>query len=60
MPEDIAQEVLDAVKEAAVEGKIPCERARQLAGDLGVPIPEVGRALDVLQVKITHCELGCF
>ncbi len=60
MPEDISQEVLDAVKEAAVEGKIACERAQELAGELGVPIPEVGRALDLLQIKIVHCQLGCF
>ena len=60
MPEDVAQEVLDAVKKEAVEGKIPCGRAQELAAELGVPIPEVGRALDLLQIKIVHCQLGCF
>ncbi len=60
MPEDIPEEVIEAVKAAATGGRITCERAREIAGELDVPIPLVGRALDLLQIKITSCELGCF
>jgi hypothetical protein len=60
MPEDIPQEVLEAVKREAVEGKIPCARAQALAEELGVPIPVVGRALDLLKIKIIRGQLGCF
>ena len=60
MPEEIPQEVVEAVKKEAVDGKIPCERAQELAGELGVPIPVVGRALDLLNIKIIRCQLGCF
>ena len=60
MPEDIPEEVIEAVKKEATEDRIPCARAQQLAGELGVPIPLVGRALDLLDIKIVECQLGCF
>lgn len=60
MPEDIPKEVVEAVKAAAADGRMSCARARELAGELGVPVPLVGRALDLLRIKITSCELGCF
>lgn len=60
MPEDIPEKVVDAVKREAVDNRIECERAQELAGELGVPIPVVGRALDLLGIKITRCQLGCF
>ena len=60
MPEDIPERVIEAVKREAKEGRIPCARAQELAGELGVPIPLVGRALDLLEIKIVECQLGCF
>jgi hypothetical protein len=60
MPEDIPEEVLEAVRKEAVDGRLACARAQALAGELGVPIPLVGRALDLLDIKITECQLGCF
>ncbi|MBN2168906.1 MAG: hypothetical protein JW738_06645 [Actinobacteria bacterium] len=60
MPEDIPKEVLEAVKRQARDNKMGCAAAQKLAHDLGVPIPVVGRALDVLGIKIERCQLGCF
>jgi hypothetical protein len=60
VPEDIQAEVIEALKKEATEGRIPCERAQQLAGELGVPLALVGRALDLLEIKIVECQLGCF
>jgi len=60
MPEDVPQKVIDAVKKAAVDNKIDCERAQALAGELGVPMLVVGRALNLLNIKIEQCQLGCF
>jgi hypothetical protein len=60
MPEDIPQKVIDAVKKEAADEKMDCERAQALAGELGVPILTVGRALDLLNIKIVQCQLGCF
>jgi hypothetical protein len=60
MPEDVPERVIEAVKREAKEGRILCARAQELAGELGVPIPLVGRALDLLEIKIVECQLGCF
>ena len=60
MPEDIPEEIIEAVKKEAREGRIQCARAQRLAEELGVPIPVVGRALDLLGIKIVECQLGCF
>ncbi|HEY5493610.1 MAG TPA: hypothetical protein VIK15_03370 [Candidatus Anoxymicrobiaceae bacterium] len=60
MPEEIPREVTEAVQREAEEGRLSCERAHQLAAELGVPLELVGRALDLAQIKITRCQLGCF
>jgi hypothetical protein len=60
MPEDIPKKVIDAVKEEAVDNKMECERAQALAGELGVPMLVVGQALNLLNIKIIQCQLGCF
>ncbi len=60
MPEDVSEKVLEAVKNAAPDGRIPCEKAQELAVELGVPIPVIGRALDLAEIKIIQCQLGCF
>jgi hypothetical protein len=60
MPQDIPQNVIEAVKAAAVEGRVECEKAHDIASELGVPLEMVGRALDLQQIKITRCQLGCF
>ncbi|WP_338833236.1 hypothetical protein MHLNE_21950 [Moorella humiferrea] len=56
------QAVQAAVKEAAAEhgGRLPCAVAQELARRLQVPMREVGRAADELQIKIIQCQLGCF
>ncbi|MEW6725786.1 hypothetical protein ACP3TJ_04560 [Desulforudis sp. 1088] len=58
--EEPAQDVLDAVKKAAVEGRLDCPRAWAIARQLNVPVPVVGRAADLLGIKIKNCALGCF
>ncbi|MBE3585354.1 hypothetical protein [Desulfofundulus thermocisternus] len=52
--------VLEAVRQAAVDGRLTCTEARRLAGELNVPVRVVGAACDALGVKIKACELGCF
>lgn len=57
---EVPTEVMEAVKAAAVDNRITCEKAHGLADELGVPRGVVGRALDLLDIKITECQLGCF
>ena len=58
--EDIPREVTDAVKREASDGHMTCERAHALAVELDVPLELIGRALDLENIKITRCQLGCF
>lgn len=60
MPEDIPDELIDRIKEEAVDGKLTCTRAHELAKELGLAVRVVGRACDILGIKIIECELGCF
>ncbi len=53
-------EVQDKIRAAAVNGKIPCESAFQLAQDLGISRSRLGELLNELKIKIIQCQLGCF
>ncbi len=53
-------QVIDRVRHEAVDGRLPCERALEIAEELGVPPRKVGEAADRAGVKITACQLGCF
>jgi hypothetical protein len=57
---EISPEILEAIKEAAKDGKISCTVARKLATEFKVPNRVVGEAADNLKIKIKSCELGCF
>jgi len=54
------ESIVDVVKKAAAENRMSCEKARDLAKELNVPVKEIGRICNVLKIKITACELGCF
>jgi len=56
----IPDKVIEALKEAAREGRISCSEARRLAEELGVAPIIVGQACNLLKIKIFACELGCF
>jgi LAO/AO transport system kinase len=48
------------LKERAEDGNISCADAWKIAGELGVPKKDVGRAADEAGVRIQNCQLGCF
>lgn len=58
--DQIKPEILKAVKEAVVEGKLSCEAAHQLAEKLQVGKEVIGEAANQLKIKIAVCQLGCF
>ncbi len=41
-------------------GRIPCALALETARRLGVTPALMGRFLNLLEIKIHHCQLGCF
>ncbi len=54
------EQIVRAIKNAAVNNRLSCEKAHALAKELGVPIREIGALCNELKIKITACRLGCF
>jgi len=53
----LIEERLLAVTE---DGRVSCADAQAVAVSLQVPMLEVGRIADRLNIKISQCQLGCF
>ena len=50
----------EAVAQAARNGQLPCAVAFTVAKDRACPPAEVGRAADILDLRLTKCQLGLF
>jgi len=48
------------VSERARDGQLACAAAFRLAEELSLSPAEVGRTLDLMELKISHCQLGLF
>ncbi len=57
---ELSPQLLQAVREAAPEGRLTCTDAHKVARQLRVPLLHVGLAADHLGIKIAACQLGCF
>lgn len=53
-------QVIIALRKASVNNRLGCEAARTLSRDLKVPLSEIGKLCNELNIRITACELGCF
>ena len=52
--------ILYAVRSAARENRLSCEKAHALARELNVSLEEIGKACNEVKIKISNCRLGCF
>ncbi len=63
-PTATTNETLDSLKQMIqsrlVEGDLPCEKAWQIADELGVSRTTVSAIADTLNIRISACQLGCF
>ena len=50
----------ETIKAKAKDGKLPCAACFKIAEDFGIPNAEMGKILNEMKVKISHCQLGCF
>lgn len=41
-------------------GEIACELGWAMAARLGVPVQKIGVLVQMLDIKVRHCSLGCF
>lgn len=53
-------QIAAAITAAAQKGHLACAKAHEIAGQLNVSPAMVGRALDLMEFRISHCQLGLF
>ncbi len=54
------QDVIERIRLYPQAGQLPCAVAHYIAAELNVAPLEVGQAANVLQTRITQCQLGLF
>ncbi len=52
--------VADALKKEAEDGQIPCAVAFKIVSETGREASEVGVAADLLELRLSKCQLGLF
>ncbi len=52
--------ITEQIKEKSRDGEIACALAFQIADALGVTPADVGKALDLMELKLNKCQLGLF
>ena len=52
--------VIEAIKQRAKEGRIPCAVCFQIAEEYGILKRELGELLNELGIKVIQCQLGLF
>ena len=60
MKEDIINRIKDAATEIDGQRKLPCKKVFQLAEELNVSLKDIGDFCNGEDIKIIHCQLGCF
>jgi hypothetical protein len=56
----VRPDLADIVRENSTEGKLPCAVAFKIAREMNLTPTEVGVALDILEIKISKCQMGIF
>jgi hypothetical protein len=54
------ERIVRAVREEATEGELACAGAEGIAAALNVSLAEIGRTMDLLELRINRCQLGLF
>lgn len=52
--------IMKKIKANVKDGKIPCRKALQIAGEENVTPKAIGKMLNENKIKIVTCQLGCF
>ena len=56
----MTDELLEKVRNLAQDGRLDCAQAQQFAQETSIPLKQMRAMLDVLQFKVSNCQLGCF
>lgn len=53
-------EIADKIKASARQGMIDCASAHRIAKTIGYPVAEIGVQTDLLELRISRCQMGLF
>ncbi|MFZ5565124.1 MAG: hypothetical protein ACOZBW_13835 [Thermodesulfobacteriota bacterium] len=53
-------DIAEALTAVAKDGRVTCAAAHKIAAEASVPVAEVGKTLDLLEFRLTVCQLGLF
>ncbi len=53
-------DIEEALKQLAPNGEVPCAVAFKIASDLNIEPGDVGITVDLLEMRLTKCQLGLF
>ena len=48
------------IRQKATEGELACAEAERIGAAHTMPLAEIGRTLDLLEIRISRCQLGLF
>lgn len=54
------EDIMEEIRRAAVNGRLACEKAHELAAKLKVSLKDIGMLCNEMKIKISACQLGCF
>ena len=52
--------IQEAVKKKSKDGRLPYAVSFKIAEEFGISNKKMGKILNEMEVKISHCQLGCF
>ncbi len=52
--------IAEAVRAKVSNGKIACAAVHKIAADFDIPPSEVGRTVDLMELRLHRCQLGLF
>ena len=56
----VKKEVTELLKKKKTDGAMPCPLAFQVATELNLTPAEIGKAIDLLEIPLSKCQLGLF
>ena len=56
----MTEELIEELRGLAADGRVNCEKAQKFANKHNIPMNKMKAFLDVIQLKVGKCQLGCF
>ena len=57
---EIHPEAAERIKQQGSNSRITCAAAHDIAAEIGISPGEIGKTIDLMEIRITECQLGLF